>query len=423
MPQRIGFVGTRFHGTDGVSLESAKWAEVLWQSEHVSYWYGGKLDRAPDVSMLVPEAFFGSPEVLWIQSEVFGKLTRSREATRKIEEMAVHLTDTLYQFVDRFQLDLLVAENCLCLPVHIPLGVALTRFIAETGIPTIAHHHDFAWERTRFTNNAVADYLEACFPPKLPTIQHVTINSSAQRTLAHRKGISSGLVPNVLDFDKPPSDDPEYAADFRGELNLSDEDIIILQPTRVVPRKGIEQAIALADQLHDPRCKLVVTHAAGDEGLAYHEALVELAARRNVAVLFVADRIADRRGRDEQGRKLYSLWDAYHQADLIAYPSLFEGFGNALLEAFYCKKPVLVNRYSIFIEDIEPKQFKVITIDGFITNSIVEEVRRVLNDREYRTRIVEHNFNVARKFFNYTILRRRLRNMIAFALGMENDAH
>ena len=45
--QRIGFVSTRFAGTDGVSLESAKWAKVLWDHRHTSYWYAGKLDRDP----------------------------------------------------------------------------------------------------------------------------------------------------------------------------------------------------------------------------------------------------------------------------------------------------------------------------------------------------------------------------------------
>ena len=41
---KIGFISTRFHGTDGVSLESAKWAQVLWDHQHRSYWFAGKLD-------------------------------------------------------------------------------------------------------------------------------------------------------------------------------------------------------------------------------------------------------------------------------------------------------------------------------------------------------------------------------------------
>ena len=45
MSKNIGFISTRFAGQDGVSLESAKWAEVLWEDEHVSYWYSGQSDR------------------------------------------------------------------------------------------------------------------------------------------------------------------------------------------------------------------------------------------------------------------------------------------------------------------------------------------------------------------------------------------
>ena len=47
MPCKIGFVSTRFAGTDGVSLESAKWARILWDHQHISHWYAGKLDRDP----------------------------------------------------------------------------------------------------------------------------------------------------------------------------------------------------------------------------------------------------------------------------------------------------------------------------------------------------------------------------------------
>lgn len=37
------------------------------------------------------------------------------------------------------------------------------------------------------------------------------------------------------------------------------------------------------------------------------------------------------------------LWDLYTAADLVTCPSLYEGFGNALIEAFDDKVPVLIN--------------------------------------------------------------------------------
>ena len=42
MGKNIGFVSTRFAGTDGVSLESSKWAEVLDKSGHACFWFAGE---------------------------------------------------------------------------------------------------------------------------------------------------------------------------------------------------------------------------------------------------------------------------------------------------------------------------------------------------------------------------------------------
>ena len=39
-----------------------------------------------------------------------------------------------------------------------------------------------------------------------------------------------------------------------------------------------------------------------------------------------------------------ALADAYAAADLVCFPSLVEGFGNALVEAIYHRKPLFVNR-------------------------------------------------------------------------------
>jgi glycosyltransferase involved in cell wall biosynthesis len=414
--QNIGFVSTRFQGTDGVSLESAKWAKILWDHRHISYWYAGKLDRNPDISMLVPEAYFYDRDNVWINERAWGTRTRSPELTRRINGLADHLKGTLYDFVDNFKIDILCVQNALCIPMHIPLGVALTHFIAETGMPTIAHHHDFYWERARFSVNSVGDYLEMAFPPKLPSVQHVTINSFAQEDLAWRTGASSIMVPNVLDFETPPPS--ANGSEFRRSIGLSDDDVLILQPTRVVPRKGIEHAISLISQLRDPRCKLIISHESGDEGPEYQDALVELAEQSGVDLRFVHAETAPS-PKDGNGASVSSLGEAYAAADLITYPSLYEGFGNALIEAFYYRKPVLVNRYSIFITDIEPKGFKVITMDGYLTRRVVEQVRQVISDDEYRNDMVEQNFELGKRFFSYAVLRRKLRSLITQFTGLD----
>jgi glycosyltransferase involved in cell wall biosynthesis len=417
MAQNIGFISTRFAGQDGVSLESAKWAEVLWEDRHVSYWYSGQSDRAPDISHIVPEAYFGFSENKWINERIWGTDQRDRFVTERIRALADYLKGTIYQFVDKFDIDVLIPQNCLAIPMHIPLGIALTEFLSETRMPAIAHHHDFFWERTRFSVNSVPEYLDMSFPPKLSNMRDVVINQEAQEQLALRKGISSLVIPNVFDFDNPPDPADEYASDVRKELGLAVDDFFILQPTRVVPRKGIEQAIKLVSLLKDPRCKLVISHEAGDEGYEYLGMLEQLAKEEGVDMRVVADRVGEVRHRDSEGRKVYTLWDLYLHADFVTYPSLYEGFGNALLEAIYFRKPILINRYSIFVRDIEPKGFRLLTMDGFVTPSLAAKVRRILTDERLREDIVTYNYEVARHFYSYSVVRSNLRAFLASLMG------
>ncbi|MFW6048616.1 MAG: hypothetical protein ACOC88_00420 [Candidatus Bipolaricaulota bacterium] len=46
------------------------------------------------------------------------------------------------------------------------------------------------------------------------------------------------LLPNVLDFSSPPPGVDDFNGDLRGELGLEEGEKVLLQPTRVVPRKG-----------------------------------------------------------------------------------------------------------------------------------------------------------------------------------------
>jgi mannosylglucosylglycerate synthase len=417
MPKRFGFVSTRFAGTDGVSLESAKWAEVLWDDRHTSFWYSGLSDRASDISMCVPEAHFSHPEIQWLNQRLFGVCQREPLVSIRVREMADYLKGTLYEFVRRFKIDVLIPQNALTIPMNIPLGIAITEFISETGIPTIAHHHDFYWERTRFSITAASDYLDMAFPPRNRSIAHAVINASAQQQLSLRKGVGSLLIPNVFDFEQEAPQPDEYSADVREEIGLAPDDIFILQPTRIVPRKGIEHAIKLVSRLKDSRAKLVISHEAGDEGFEYQHMIEELAREEGVELLFISDRISEVRQLDIHGRKLYTLWDLYPHADLVTYPSTYEGFGNALLEAFYFRKPVVINRYSIFIEDIEPRGFRLAVIDGFITKEVVQMVNRLLEDSAYRDEVCDHNYKVATRYYGYGVLRRSLRTLITNLIG------
>jgi glycosyltransferase involved in cell wall biosynthesis len=408
MRKNIGFVSTRFAGTDGVSLESNKWADILQQSGHRCFWFAGALDRKPDYCRHVPEAHFQTEQNQWINERVFGQKGRKQPVTQTIHDMRSHLKFKLHEFIKQFDIDLLIAENALTIPLHVPLGLAITETVAETQLPTIAHHHDFYWERVRFSVNAVGDYIRMAFPPNLNNIRHVVINSAAQEQLALRTGIASTIIPNVLDFENPPKISRKRTEVFRQSIGLEPDDRMILQPTRIVQRKGIEFAIELVKELKNDRNKLVISHEAGDEGMEYAEWLKEYACEHGVDLRLVSIRIPDPWNRNGNRDGKYSLWDVYPYADFITYPSLYEGFGNAFLEAIYFKKPMLINRYATFVRDIEPLGFDLAVMDGFLSKKTVHSVIDILESSKRRKKMVTGNYSVAAQHYSYSVLRNQL---------------
>jgi hypothetical protein len=66
----------------------------------------------------------------------------------------------------------------------------------------------------------------------------------------------------------------------------------------------------------------------------------------------------------------------------------------------------------VYQRDIEPKGFRLPTIDGVVDRSVVEESRRIIQDADYRGQLTDHNYRVASRFFSYRVLRDSLRGMI-----------
>jgi glycosyltransferase involved in cell wall biosynthesis len=410
--RNIGFVSTRFQGTDGVTLETEKWEEVLENMRYNCFFFAGQSNWKPDKTMVVEEAFFDHPEIKAMHREFFGVHKRANELTGKIHAFRQKLKAELYRFIKKFDIHMLIIENALAIPINIPFGLAITELIAETGMPAVAHHHDFYWERKRFMVNCVNDFINMSFPPSLKSITHVVINSEASKMLSYRRGISSVVIPNVFNYEKEAPGIDDYNKDVRKDLGLKKGDILFLQPTRVVQRKGIEHAIEVVHRLNNPKIKLVITHSAKDEGDAYYERVMEYAEILNVHLIIKPELFCIERCLTEDGRKRYSLWDVYPHADFITYPSTYEGFGNAFLEGVYFKIPILVNRYSIYQQDIEPIGFDVVAMNDFVTDDVLENIETILTNKERREQMVSKNFKLGRKYFSYDILQRELAEIL-----------
>ncbi len=410
--RRVGFVSTRVCGTDGVSLETRKWAEVLEGLGLECCYIAGESDRPEDRTFLVPEMHFDHPDIRSITRRAFGGGRRTTQLTEDIIRMGRFLRKQLSIAIEALDLDLIIAENCFTIPMNIPLGVALLQVVQEKSLPCLAHHHDFYWERERYLVCSVPDFLRAAFPPPVPEIEHVVINSLAAEEFSRRTGLSCRVVPNVMDFAHRPPPPDEYARGFRRAIGVGDDELLVLQPTRVVARKGIEHAIELVRELDGRRAKLVITHSALDEGDAYVKRITRFARTMGVELVMAYPWVGDERGAGRDGRPVFTVDDAYTQADLVTYPSTYEGFGNAFLEAVYHRRPIVCNKYAIYRTDIEPCGFRIPLFDGFLTDEVVEEVRRVLDDEKYRRAMVDHNYRIGRRFFSYDVVEQELLSML-----------
>ena len=91
--------------------------------------------------------------------------------------------------------------------------------------------------------------------------------------------------------------------------------------------------------------------------------------------------------------------------------------GNAFLEAVYYHRPLVVNNYSIYESDIKPKGFQVIEFDGFISEETLEQTRHALLHPEETRKATEHNYELARRYYSFTMLERRLEVLLADCFG------
>jgi glycosyltransferase involved in cell wall biosynthesis len=410
----IGFISTRIAGVDGVSLEVDKWATVLRRMGHQTFFCAGELDKDAQPGLRVPEFHFHHPEALAIHNEAFSGTDESRELYRRITHMAAQLKEKLYEFVETFRLDVIITQNVQAIPMHIPLGVALRDFIAETHMPTIAHHHDFYFERERFLVNRIPDVLMQAFPAIGTSIHHVVISTVMARELYIRTRMHATYIPNVFDFRTGPPPQDDVSKRMRADFGIAPDDILVLQPTRIVRRKNIERAVELVRMLedgNDHHYRFVVTGYVGDEPGGYYDWLLRGVTAAGIRALFVGDRVAEHRA-STKTRQFYSLWDVYPNADLVTYLSSYEGFGNALIETLFFRKPLVVNTYPVYRADIQPAGVQAVEIAEEVTPDTCEAVRAMLHDPHEVARIVDHNYQVGLEHFSYEVLETRLAELL-----------
>lgn len=459
----IGIFHYKVGGTDGVSLELGKWKSVLEKMGHNVYLCAG--DLGTEEGTRIPEMFHHTDEATRLYRNTFIKLEDySSEAAYRSHmiELADRLEDDIMAFINEHEIDFLIPENVWSVAINPAVGLALARIAQKLRVPVVAHHHDFYWERidgVALTCETAMELADGYYPPRGARIRHVVINELAQKTLMKRKGIDSQVVPNVFDFESATWEINDFNKDLREKIGLNSNDLFILQATRVVPRKGIEMAIDFVKALDSPdrrkhlmerglyngqkftedsRIVLVLAgYDQDDPSGTYLARLKKKAEKEGVDMITIDDRVASTRG-ERDGKKIYSLWDTYVHADFVTYPSYWEGWGNQFLEAVHARLPMLVFEYPVYLSDIKPKGFEVVSlgekfagtdslnlvyVDDVLIHQAADQAVRLLTESDYRKEIVNHNFDLAKIFYSMQALAAYLSSLLSYFIEPDEDVN
>jgi glycosyltransferase involved in cell wall biosynthesis len=325
-------VSFRLGGTDGVSIEAAKWIEAFRQLGH-------------HVTTLAGE---GTADLVMPELAIRATTAPSLEDVSRIIDDA----------------ELVIVENFVSLPLNVPARDVLYRALEEHR--ALFRHHDLPWQREQWRSEEA--------PRDEAHWRHVTISDLSRRELAER-GVSAITIRNSFDCDPPVG----RRDATRHALGLGSERLALM-PTRAIPRKNVEGAIAFAEAAD------AVLWLLGPAEDGYGPTLEALTAKAHVRVL--------------AGLPVgFDVHDAYAASEVVVMPSTWEGFGNPVLESVTHRRPLAVYPYPV-LREIKSFGFH------FFDLLDVDAIKTFLMNPD--DELFEHNAAIARAHFNVAGLPGRL---------------
>jgi glycosyltransferase involved in cell wall biosynthesis len=264
--------------------------------------------------------------------------------------------------------DLVIVENLLSIPLNLEASRVVAKVLASR--PAVLHHHDPPWQRARFSH--VTE-----LPATDPAWRHVTINELTRRQMAEH-GITATTIYNGFDVDEPRAD----RAAARRATGFAADERIVLHPVRAIERKDIPRAIALAEALG------ATYWLSGPAEEGYDGELARLLAAARTRVVH--------RHHDDRPQM-------YASADVVAFPSRWEGFGNPPIEAAIHRRPAAVGHYPV-AEELRALGFRWFEPDG------APALERFLARPDEA--LLDTNEAVARRYFSFATMRDHLRALL-----------
>ena len=289
----------RLGGADGVAVEARKWEWALHELGFDVRRVAGELDDGL------------RPDDTWLP---FLSIEPGDDRPPEPAALAAALAGA----------DLVVVENLCSLPINPDASALAASVLAEHHGRVVFHHHDLPWQRAGLPT-------PPGIPPQREHSLHVTINDHSRVQLENR-GFPAITLRNAFDLD-PHLGDRDGT---RSQFGFAPDDLVLVQPTRAIPRKNIPAAISFAAELArrepDRSVRFWITGPAED---GYDDVFTRLIAESAVPV--------------EVGRAGTAA-DAYAAADLVVFPSTWEGFGNPVIESIAHRRAIAVGNYPVLDE-------------------------------------------------------------------------
>ena len=415
-------------------------------------------------------------EVFWHKSEEHKFILQhyNDPNTEGLDELihknALYAKEVIKKWVNENYIDLIIAHNTSH-PYNFITAVGLGYYIEELrqqGIiwpKLMVWWHDSYFEREIFASpgpviRKYLKYLPGTYVDAIAFInnQQVELGKKVFREQKHPKmeaffNQRTTVVPNTSEIPwewesqelssqnriAPPQD--KYNESFFHSIGLKEQvmakgfkmedTVLLLQHTRVVPRKKIELAIDLAFLLEQKFRKenqnkciaLIISGHSGDEQNAYQQQLTDYFTTKrqrnpdaHVILIFGENNILSHRDIIVD-KKYYKFAEipsiiAAH-GGIGTYFSDVEGFGNNLLEMISMGLPVVINKYDVYKEEIEKFGFKLPSVDNSgVTPELVDDAYRLLNDIHWRNEVVMHNLKVLKENFDHEIIAQKLKPLI-----------
>ncbi len=441
---RVGVIHSQFGFSDGVSI-------VMEQVDHSLKKLGVNL------FYLVGRSSFSAPNIsvnplLWHLNPVNQSFLSSfssepsRSLVDSFESVVNKASKVVESWVFDNGLDFLIVHNSSH-PVNFVLSLAVARFFrnarsSHLKVPKyVLWWHDSHLERPRFSNpsRTVKNYLLEGVPGPHP--DGIVFINSLQWGLVKDYFFELGGSSLVSFFEERfvviPNTTSPLISCFNDLLRLDNSPFInglplfhhqqinpadfllVLQHTRVVPRKQILFALdfsfALADRLRDLKNGLlfIISGGSGDEGSDYKHKILsrfrELQSSYSFPsfIVFLEDFPSFPVSFERVPLHVASL------GGLATFFSSIEGFGNNLLETLSAGLPTVVYEYPVLVSDILPSGLILPSVKEFrVSDELLFEASRLLSDDFYRKKVVEHNLEVLRSSFPHSLISERFSELV-----------